>query len=56
MLWVVVGVLAFAIVGNAMATPEQRAQSRQFVNKLEPYAVGLTIFMIGFIVVVEMLY
>ena len=42
-------VVAFAVVGNAMATPEQRAESRHFVKRLEPYAWAATAIMIGFV-------
>jgi len=56
--WVsaLVAVLALALVGNAMATPEQRSDSRRFVKRLEPYAWAATALMIGFIIWAEFFY
>ena len=57
MIWIVLAcVLGLAVIGNAMATPEQRADSRRLVKRIEPYAWGATALMIGFVIWAEYFY
>jgi hypothetical protein len=43
-IWVgILGLLALAFVGNAMATPEQRSDARRGVKKFEKPALILTV-------------